>query len=90
MPGNNLAARIITQTGSGVCVEPDNLTGFLNAARQLRQEASLRQRCGTLARAYAEQHFDLQKIADQFEGCALRCQRRLTSEFTDELETGAA
>jgi glycosyltransferase involved in cell wall biosynthesis len=38
--------------------------------RQLHQDAALRQRCGEKARAYAERHFDLQKIADRFEEIA--------------------
>ena len=72
MPSGNLAARIIAKEGSGICVEPDNITGFLNAARQLRQDAALRQRCGEKARAYAERHFDIEKIADRFEEIAKR------------------
>lgn len=67
MPSDNLAARIIAQEQGGLCVEPDDFTGFLNAARQLRQDAALRQAGGENARAYAEQHFDIQKIADRFE-----------------------
>jgi glycosyltransferase involved in cell wall biosynthesis len=72
MPSGNLAARLIAKEGSGICVEPDNLTGFLNAARELREDAALRQRCGEKARAYAERHFDIQKIADRFEEIAKR------------------
>ena len=75
MPAGNLAARIIANEGSGICVEPDNITGFLNAARQLRQDAALRQRCGEKARAYAERHFDIQKIAYRFEEIAKKAEK---------------
>jgi colanic acid biosynthesis glycosyl transferase WcaI len=71
MPSDNLAARIILCEGSGTCLEPDDNDGFLSAARDLRKDADLRQRCGKLARAYAERNFDIQKIADRFEESAL-------------------
>ena len=73
IPLGNLAARIIIREGSGICVEPDHITGFLSAARQLREDAALRQRCGEIARAYAERNFDIQIIAHQFEEYVL-CQ----------------
>ena len=62
IPSGNLAARIIVKEGSGICVEPDNIPDFLSAARELRKSAALRQRCGEMARAYAERNFDIQKI----------------------------
>jgi colanic acid biosynthesis glycosyl transferase WcaI len=71
MPLNNLAARIILDQGSGCCVAPDLLAEFLSAARQLREDPTLRQQCGKLARAYAEHHFDIQRIADRLTESAL-------------------
>jgi len=73
MPLGNLAARIIIREGSGACVEPDDMDGFLKAGRELRKDAALRQRSGERARAYAERNFDVQKIADRFEESALGC-----------------
>ena len=67
IPSSNLAARTIAQAGSGVCVEPGDIAGFLEAARRLRADATLRERCGRAARAYAEKNFDIETIADRFE-----------------------
>ena len=70
VPSENLAARIIIDEGTGLCEKPTDLAGFLHAARQLREDATLRHACGELARAYAERNFDIEKIADRFEECA--------------------
>jgi glycosyltransferase involved in cell wall biosynthesis len=70
MPPENLAARIIISEGTGLCENPTNIAGFLLAAKQLREDADLRHRCGALARDYAERNFDIGKIADRFEECA--------------------
>jgi glycosyltransferase involved in cell wall biosynthesis len=67
IPPGNLAARIIIHEGSGMCVEPHETDRFASAACQLRKNAAVRQRCGEMARAYAEREFDIQKIADRFE-----------------------
>jgi putative colanic acid biosynthesis glycosyltransferase WcaI len=67
IPFSNLAARTIVQAGSGVCVEPGDFSGFLEAARRFQTDASLRERCGKAGRAYAEKNFDIEAIADRFE-----------------------
>lgn len=69
----NLAARIIHSEASGICVEPQDVQGFLLRAAELRQDAALRARSGRSARAYAEKHFDVKAIADQFEVVFRRC-----------------
>ena len=76
IPSANLAARIIAKARSGVCVEPDNSAGFLEAAVALRQNRSLCGQYGSAARAYAENNFDLTKIADRFEEVFSRVVRR--------------
>ena len=73
IPSPNLAARIINGEGSGICVEPEDVDGFLHKAVRLKQDSTLRNSCGRAARAYAEKHFDIEAIADQFEAVFQRC-----------------
>jgi glycosyltransferase involved in cell wall biosynthesis len=75
MPSNNLAARIIQQEHTGLCVAPDDLAAFLESAARLHQDATLRNQFAEKARAYAEYHFDIKKIASRFEKIALKCQQ---------------
>jgi len=67
MPGQNLAARIVSQQGSGICVAPDDTEGFIRAAERLYADSALRQEMGRRARQYAEREFDIVKIAEEFE-----------------------
>ena len=66
MPGDNLAAQLIVERKAGTVVEPDNLEGFCEAASRLISQPELCQSSGKAARAYAEQTFDIQRIASQF------------------------
>jgi len=68
MPAANLASRIVARQGSGVCVEPGDVDGFLAQASRLKEDAAWREKCGHAAREYAETHFDIRAIADRFEG----------------------
>jgi glycosyltransferase involved in cell wall biosynthesis len=67
IPLNNLAARIILKEKSGICVGPADIEGFLEAASKFRGDKFLCEQSGRMARAYAENNFDIQKIADRFE-----------------------
>lgn len=67
IPSANLAARIIAKERTGICVEPADFMGFLEAAAALRQDRPLCRQCGSAARAYAENNFDITKIAGRFE-----------------------
>ena len=67
IPQENLAAQIVRQSGAGVCVAPDDLDGFVREARSLVADASRRKQMGVNARAYAETHFAIEDITDQFE-----------------------
>jgi glycosyltransferase involved in cell wall biosynthesis len=67
VPQENLAAKIVLESGSGLVVEPADLAGFCAAAKQLIESPDLRKRCGHAARRYAETHFDIQRIGDRFE-----------------------
>jgi len=67
VPGENLAARIVRENESGRVVEPGDADGFLDAARELYDDAPLRQALGRNARAYARRTFDAERIADRFQ-----------------------
>lgn len=68
VPSANLAARIVTRIGAGLVSEPDNIDAFVTAARRLVDDKALGGSLANSGRAYAEQTFDLERIADRFEG----------------------
>jgi glycosyltransferase involved in cell wall biosynthesis len=68
IPSENLAARLVRQTGCGAVVDPADLDGFVNAADALRRVApEERLRMAGNALGYARRTFDLERIADRFE-----------------------
>jgi len=67
VPPENLASRIVTSVGAGVCVHPDEEDAFAAAAHELIAQPELRREMGEKGRAYAEQTFDIDRIANQFE-----------------------
>ncbi len=67
IPPDNLAARIVARAGAGLLVEPGDADAFVAAARRLRADPALRRRLGERARAHAEAHFDIARVADRFE-----------------------
>ena len=67
VPKKNLAARIVEQNTTGLVVPPDSPDQFVAAAERLYADAGLRDRCGAKARRYADEKFDIAKIAVQFE-----------------------
>jgi glycosyltransferase involved in cell wall biosynthesis len=71
MPLQNLAARIILDNRTGLCTAPDDFKGFVKAAERLYADPGLRSQCGQRARLYAENNFDIKKIADRFEECMM-------------------
>ena len=66
IPGENLAARTVERAGAGLVVSPTDTEAFLLAAKQLRNDARLRQVAGRCARAYAEATFDTAVVTDRF------------------------
>lgn len=66
-PKENLAARILTETGAGVVVEPEDVEGFVKAARSLQTEPTAATYNGIIGRDYAQENFDLSKVAARFE-----------------------
>jgi glycosyltransferase involved in cell wall biosynthesis len=67
IPPENLAARIISNNCTGICVRPDDIDGFVTAAARLRTGALLCSKMGAAAREHAEKTFDICLIADRFE-----------------------
>lgn len=76
VPKENLAAKIVVESGAGLVVEPADITGFCTSARRLIESPQLRDQCGQTARRYAETHFDIRHIGDQFEVILADTQRR--------------
>ena len=68
VPRENLASRIMGAHDSGICVEPDNIKSFVDAALMLYSDGALRRRLAGNAKCYAEANFDIGKIADRFWG----------------------
>lgn len=67
VPAENLAARIVSTSGTGLVVPPGDAVGFLASAAHLVDDEGVRRRCGSNARAYAEKTFDIEGITTTFE-----------------------
>ncbi|TWT73744.1 putative glycosyl transferase [Posidoniimonas polymericola] len=67
MPSENLAAKIVRETGAGLIVAPDDIAGFCDAGMQLADSPEQRAEMGAAGRAYAEATFDIERITDRFE-----------------------
>jgi glycosyltransferase involved in cell wall biosynthesis len=67
VPSANQASRIVSNSQSGLVVDPMDEDGFLAAAETLRTSPSLRERYGHNALGYARKNFDLDRITDRFE-----------------------
>jgi colanic acid biosynthesis glycosyl transferase WcaI len=67
LPRENLAARAIEASRSGIVVAPHDANAFVAAADLLADNPSLRGELGERARTYAEHAFDIGHIGDRFE-----------------------
>lgn len=67
LPADNLAARVLCESGAGRVVAPGDQGALLRAATELLGQPELRAAMGLRGRAYAEEHFDLARIGDRFE-----------------------
>jgi len=76
MPAENLSARIIADYGAGKVVAPNDVEGFCRAAAEMIESPADREAWGKAARKYADEHFDIEKITDQFERILTACQAR--------------
>lgn len=66
IPADNLAARTIVKAGAGLVVPPGDEAGFIGGLEKLLTDRNSRDRMGASGRAYAEEHFDIHKIAQRF------------------------
>ena len=66
-PKGNLAARILIETGAGKVVEPEDQSGFAEASLFFRDNPADAAKAGAAGRAYAEENFQLDRVADRFE-----------------------
>jgi glycosyltransferase involved in cell wall biosynthesis len=66
-PLNNLSARILQESGGGVVVDSDDISGFLAVVREFLNDPALGIEVGFAGRAYAEASFDVVRKADHFE-----------------------
>jgi glycosyltransferase involved in cell wall biosynthesis len=74
---NNLAARTVKRASAGTVVDPRDTSRFVAAVRHYLHDREARKEAGSRARRYADATFDIERIADRFEGiftdaCALR------------------
>ncbi len=67
VPEQNLVAQIVSRHKAGIAVLPNDVDSFLMAAEKLVSNPSLRGELANNARIYAEEHFNIQKIGDQFQ-----------------------
>jgi len=67
-PLHNLAAEVVRRSGGGVVVEPNDSDGWVATGQRLVEDAGWRGELSLRARQYAESNFDIEKIADRFEG----------------------
>ena len=67
IPAENLAARLIVETGAGVVVAPGDRDSWLAQAERLLADAPARARMAQAGRAHAEAAFDVEAIAARFE-----------------------
>ena len=84
VPSANLAAHTVKQADAGLTVEPDDVNGFVAAAGRLADEPDLRARFAANGRRYAEQTFDIMRIADKFEGIMKTLVRHQSEACADE------
>ena len=67
LPAANLSARIVTDSGSGLVVDPQDAPAFVAAAERLAEDGAFRDQCGANARTYANETFDVTRIGAEFE-----------------------
>ena len=67
VPASNLAAKIVQDNGAGIVVDPTDEAEFVRAATELFDDSDTRIEMGKRARTYAAHHFDITRIADEFD-----------------------
>jgi len=64
--GFNLSAKIVADANAGICVNTNELESFAGALKTLINDKVLRENLGANGRRYAEENFNMSKIADKF------------------------
>jgi len=66
-PAENLASKIVRESGAGLVVEPEDTEGFIGSVRTILSDPEKAAEMGAAGRRYAESHFDVARVADKFE-----------------------
>ncbi|MCU1353201.1 MAG: glycosyltransferase WbuB [Acidimicrobiales bacterium] len=66
IPAVNQAAEILDASGGGIVVPPDDGAALLSAVEEMLSDDERREAAGRAGRTYAEENFDVRRIADQF------------------------
>jgi len=72
IPAGNPVAKLVTEQKMGLVSEPDDMHTWLENAFALYQNRYNNQQMGMNARAYAEEHFDIDIIVNKFEALMVR------------------
>jgi glycosyltransferase involved in cell wall biosynthesis len=72
-PRANLAAAVVARENAGLVVEPDDIEGFLEAAKALASNRDIARRYGQNGRAFATRQYGIERVADRFEACFQDC-----------------
>lgn len=67
IPPENLSHRLLIENKMGLGAHPNDIPNVIKAAEQLVSSSELRETLAKNGRRYAEQTFDIHKIADKFE-----------------------
>src|SRR5262249_41848517 len=67
-PPENLASRIVSRANAGYAVPVEDVQGFVGAIKELLDNPAKRTALGRNGRAYAEETFNIGRIADRFGG----------------------
>jgi colanic acid biosynthesis glycosyl transferase WcaI len=68
VPAENLAARVLLRSGAGRLVRPGDHAGFADHVREALGDPDATARMGAAGRRYAEERFDVSRIADEVIG----------------------
>ena len=60
------AARIITASGGGICIEPENEDELLAAIERLRSDPGLAERMGQSGHDYVAEHYDRERLSSDY------------------------
>ena len=92
VPGENLAARIVTGIGAGIVVEPEDRDATRMSLLDLVNDAEAREAMGLRGRSYAERTFEIESVTDRFEPILMgeRSARAATASPSNERDDARA